>query len=83
MTVSFHKYGDQFFPMTGDIKDVGEKRGKFYSLNVPLASGVDDKTFHSVFMPIMGQVMAVFNPDAIVLQCGTVSPLPPPPRVRC
>jgi hypothetical protein len=34
--VSFHKYGDHFFPGTGDIKDVGEKRGKFYSLNVPL-----------------------------------------------
>ena len=29
MTVSFHKYGD-FFPGTGDIKDVGAKRGKYY-----------------------------------------------------
>ena len=24
MTVSFHKYGDFFFPGTGDLKDVGE-----------------------------------------------------------
>lgn len=28
MTVSFHKYGDYFFPGTGDVKDVGEKKGK-------------------------------------------------------
>jgi acetoin utilization deacetylase AcuC-like enzyme len=34
--VSFHKYGDYFFPGTGDIKDIGEQRGRFYSLNVPL-----------------------------------------------
>ena len=35
MTVSFHKYGD-FFPGTGDIRDVGVKTGKYYSVNVPL-----------------------------------------------
>ena len=27
MTVSFHKYGD-FFPGTGDLRDVGVKAGK-------------------------------------------------------
>jgi hypothetical protein len=36
LQVSFHKYGEHFFPGTGDIRDVGENRGKFYSLNVPL-----------------------------------------------
>jgi len=36
LQVSFHKYGDHFFPGTGDIRDVGEHRGKYYSLNVPL-----------------------------------------------
>jgi acetoin utilization deacetylase AcuC-like enzyme len=36
LQVSFHKYGDHFFPGTGDIRDVGENRGKYFSLNVPL-----------------------------------------------
>ncbi len=36
MTVSFHKYGDYFFPGTGDLGDTGECNGKYYSLNVPL-----------------------------------------------
>ncbi|CAM9185366.1 unnamed protein product, partial [Phaeothamnion confervicola] len=35
MTCSFHKYGD-FFPGTGDLKDIGAKNGKYYSVNCPL-----------------------------------------------
>ncbi|KAK4803954.1 hypothetical protein SAY86_003771 [Trapa natans] len=35
MTVSFHKFGD-FFPVTGDIADIGYAKGKYYSLKVPL-----------------------------------------------
>jgi len=42
MTVSFHKFGD-FFPGTGDLKDDGVKKGKNYSVNFPLESGIDDK----------------------------------------
>ncbi len=36
MTVSFHKYGDYFFPMTGDLLEIGHDRGRYYSINVPL-----------------------------------------------
>ena len=35
MTVSFHKYGDYFFPGTGDFKDVGVKGGKYRFNNNP------------------------------------------------
>ncbi|CAG2109130.1 unnamed protein product, partial [Medioppia subpectinata] len=36
MTVSFHKFGKNFFPETGDLKDIGAERGKYYAINVPL-----------------------------------------------
>lgn len=36
MTLSFHKYGEQFFPGTGDITEIGAGEGRLYSLNVPL-----------------------------------------------
>lgn len=57
MTVSFHKYGNFFFPGTGtnklksvlfsnyfvgDMFEVGSEKGKYYSLNVPLKDGIDD-----------------------------------------
>lgn len=48
MTVSFHKFGD-YFPGTGSVGDVGDKKGKNYSLNFPLRDGMDDQTFVDVF----------------------------------
>lgn len=72
MTVSFHKFGD-YFPGTGDIRDIGHSKGKYYSLNVPLDDGIDDESYQSLFKPIMGKVMEVFRPGAVVLQCGADS----------
>lgn len=72
MTVSFHKFGD-YFPGTGDVRDVGYADGKYYSLNVPLNDGIDDDSYQSMFKPIMEKVMEVFQPGAIVLQCGADS----------
>ena len=111
--VSFHKYGD-FFPGTGDVKDVGVRNGKvrpetenaglvpvdrkysppsppntttqhhhhhhqpppvpqYYSVNCPLREGMDDKSYKQVFQPVLAKVMEVFQPGAVVLQCGADS----------
>jgi histone deacetylase 1/2 len=72
MTVSFHKYGD-FFPGTGDVRDVGVKEGKYYSVNVPLQEGIDDQSYETVFKPVIEKVMEVYRPTAVVLQCGADS----------
>jgi len=36
LTLSFHEYGDGFFPGSGNFDSIGEDEGKGYSLNVPL-----------------------------------------------
>ncbi|KAG5032005.1 hypothetical protein JHK82_015601 [Glycine max] len=72
MTVSFHKFRD-FFPGTGHSKDIGVGAGKNYSLNVPLNDGLDDDTFCGLFRPIIQKVMDIYQPDAVVLQCGADS----------
>jgi histone deacetylase 1/2 len=72
MTVSFHKYGE-FFPGTGDIRDVGHGRGRGYAVNVPLRDGIDDEAYRRVFEPVIGRVMEFYRPGAIVLQCGADS----------
>ncbi|CAA0826693.1 Histone deacetylase 6 [Striga hermonthica] len=72
MTVSFHKFGD-FFPGTGHIKDIGVAEGKYYSLNVPLSDGLSDSNFRGLFHPIIQKVMEVYQPEAVVLQCGADS----------
>ncbi|CAM6126040.1 unnamed protein product [Calypogeia fissa] len=73
MTVSFHKFGDYFFPGTGDVKDVGEKDGKYYSINVPLKDGIDDTSFTRLFKTIISKVVEFYQPGAVVLQCGADS----------
>jgi len=73
MTVSFHKYGNNFFPGTGDISEIGARMGKYYSLNVPLQDGIDDINYHYIFKPIIQNVVETYRPTAIVLQCGADS----------
>merc|ERR1719230_2248549 len=72
MTVSFHKYGE-YFPGTGDLRDIGAGRGKYYSLNFPLRDGIDDMSYEGIFVPVMSRVMELYQPSAVVLQCGADS----------
>ena len=72
MTCSFHKYGE-FFPGTGELRDIGHGKGKNYSVNFPLRDGITDEAYKSVFEPVIGQIMEWYRPSAIVLQCGSDS----------
>ncbi|XP_055313118.1 histone deacetylase 3 [Sitodiplosis mosellana] len=73
MTVSFHKYGNWFFPGTGDMYEIGAETGRYYSVNVPLKEGIDDLSYYQVFKPVISNVMEFYRPTAIVLQCGADS----------
>ncbi len=73
MTVSFHKYGDAFFPGTGHLDDVGADNGEGYAVNVPLRDGMDDECYVTIFKAVIGHVMQFFRPGAVVLQCGADS----------
>jgi len=69
MTVSFHKYGE-YFPGTGELRDIGVGTGKYYAVNVPLRDGIDNVSYKSTFEPIIKAVMDWYQPGAVVLQCG-------------
>ncbi|XP_073212271.1 histone deacetylase 3 isoform X5 [Lepidochelys kempii] len=73
MTVSFHKYGNYFFPGTGDMYEVGAESGRYYCLNVPLRDGIDDQSYKHLFQPVINQVVDYYQPTCIVLQCGADS----------
>ncbi|CAG5964899.1 unnamed protein product [Menidia menidia] len=72
MTVSFHKYGE-YFPGTGDLRDIGAGKGKYYAVNFPLRDGIDDESYEQIFKPVMAKVMEMYQPSAVVLQCGSDS----------
>ncbi|RFU28588.1 hypothetical protein B7463_g7749, partial [Scytalidium lignicola] len=72
MTVSFHKYGD-FYPGTGEVRDIGVGPGKGYAVNFPLRDGIDDPSYKFIFESVISKVMEYYRPEAVVLQCGTDS----------
>jgi histone deacetylase 1/2 len=69
MTCSFHKYGE-YFPGTGELRDIGVGQGKNYAVNFPLRDGIDDASYKSIFEPVISAVMQYYRPEAVVLQCG-------------
>ncbi|KAA6421042.1 MAG: histone deacetylase 1 [Trebouxia sp. A1-2] len=73
MTVSFHKYGDNFFPGTGDLDSIGKRDGKYYAMNVPLKDGIDDQSYAALFKPVMSKLIEVYQPQAVVFQSGADS----------
>jgi acetoin utilization deacetylase AcuC-like enzyme len=52
---------------------VGQHKGKYYSVNVPLKDGIDDESYNLLFKPIMAKVMEMYAPDAVVFQSGADS----------
>lgn len=71
MTVSFHQRTAGFFPeKKGFAEHVGVGEGQYRAVNVPLNKGMDDEGYYGLFRPIMAKVMEVFQPEAIVMQCG-------------
>lgn len=59
MTCSFHKFGE-YFPGTGDLRDIGHGRGKQYAVNFPLRDGIDDWSYKSIFEPVIGEIMTCY-----------------------
>lgn len=73
LTVSFHKYSENFFPGTGHVDEIGADLGKYFSLNVPLQDGIDNESYIALYKSIMEPTIHTFRPSAIVLQCGADS----------
>ncbi|KAI8819317.1 uncharacterized protein EV422DRAFT_568749 [Fimicolochytrium jonesii] len=73
MTVSFHRYDGHFFPGTGSIEEKGCAAGRNYAVNVPLTEFINDESYAYIFRSVMTDVMTMFRPGAVVLQCGADS----------
>jgi len=71
MTVSFHEGGHTLFPFkTGFESEIGQGRGKGYSINVPLPENTCDEEFLWAFDRIFLPVARAFQPDVVVAVLG-------------
>ena len=74
-TLSFHQYDSNgnFFPGSGNYDEVGERQGKYCSINVPLQMGLSDNKFSNLFQRVVDRTIDIYQPNAIWMQCGADS----------
>jgi acetoin utilization deacetylase AcuC-like enzyme len=72
-TLSFHRFGENFFPGSGKLEDIGSHEGKYYSVNFPLCAGINDDDYSFIFNQVLDKVNEHFRAEVIVLQCGADS----------
>ena len=70
MTISFHRYGEYFYPGTGWYTEIGEGEGKGYSVNVPIYFNVNDSTYLYAFREIVIPLIQAYRPQVIIIEYG-------------
>lgn len=65
---STHQY--PYYPGTGGVKELGAGKGKGFTINVPLSSGVGDDEYAGLFMEILRPVTFEFEPQIILVSAG-------------
>lgn len=70
LTCSLHRYDVGFFPGTGSLKDTGKGTGTNCNVNIPLERGLSDESLMEVKSRILDPLIAKYNPQCLVLQCG-------------
>ncbi len=70
LTISLHETGQDFFPFSGFIHELGTGPGYGYSVNVPFCRHSDDLIFEQAFRRMVRPLLASFKPDVLITQMG-------------
>lgn len=70
LTVSIHQDPDTLWPCTGHSSEVGEGASVGTVVNLPLPPRTDDAMWLRAFHAVVPDVVAAFEPQIIVSQCG-------------
>jgi acetoin utilization deacetylase AcuC-like enzyme len=66
--LSTHQF--PFYPGTGDFPEVGDGKGKGFTLNFPLPQGTGDSSLAPIFSRIVSAVLDQFQPQLILVSAG-------------
>ena len=70
LTISVHESGRYLFPGTGFVGELGEGRGRGYSVNLPLYPYTGDEVYLDAFRQVALPLIRGFAPDVLVAQMG-------------
>jgi len=65
---STHRY--PFYPGTGRFEEIGEGKGKGFTVNVPLPRGLSDGEYAKIYEEVLLQVAEKFEPEFVVVSAG-------------
>ena len=65
---SSHRY--PFYPGTGHFSEKGEGKGKGFTVNLPLPSGMTDYDYKELYTQILLPVVEKFDPEIILVSAG-------------
>jgi acetoin utilization protein AcuC len=70
LCISIHEHGHFNFPGSGHSDEIGEGKGKGYTINIPLFPGTWDDLYLRTFEQIIPCLWEEFDPEFIIWQCG-------------
>lgn len=65
-----HETGKTLYPWSGSEKEIGEGKGRGYTVNIPMEPESDDEVFSLLFESLIPPLIDSFKPDIIVTEIG-------------
>ncbi len=59
-----------YYPGTGSVDQIGEARGRGFTINVPLSPGAGDEDFAAIYNRLVRPIGKSFSPDFILVSAG-------------
>ena len=70
LVISFHENGKDLYPWSGFENEIGEEKGKGYTVNVPLPQNTDDEAFVLAFCEIVPPLLDAYAADLVIAELG-------------
>ena len=70
MFYSIHRFGQGFYPGTGEAEETGKGKGLGYTLNVPVKFGTPRKDYIDLFTKALEKAADKIKPELVLLSAG-------------
>ncbi len=70
LVISFHESGYSLYPWSGFENEIGEEKGRGYTVNIPLPPNTDDESFVRVFKEIVPPLLSAYKPEMVIAEIG-------------
>ncbi len=68
--ISMHLFAPFFYPGVGNLHEIGTRKGKGYTINIPFPPGVGDKGYLQILHEYVDPLVGRFNPDLMLVSVG-------------